>query len=447
MITNKGNQIIAKYMLGQAPEYGGYIAVGTGAEPLLLSENDISSPTKKSLDFEAFRVPVVSKGIVNDTITMDLYSWSASTNLVTVQTQTNHGIKVGDEIDIAFSASAYASREIINGTVTATTSNTFQYSHTVSNGSWTTGTDTGTVTYTKERLIFKGQLPTDQFYRMTEVALFPSAYNQIALGFDSKSIAGFLASEGWVYHNITDESISFYTDSLSSGGSAINVSAISGSAAFISSNNTMFSETIRLNRHESPRFLNQSLIISGNTQAFTNDNMDLSASPKYITTSNIGLNLSKNSPNDYIKIAFSVVDQLSASPTLPAKVRFRIEFVDTTSNEKAVATQLLTSTNFSSSRYQVISKQLKDFTVGDNFSWGRINVINIYAQTLNGSNAYENSYVVLDGIRIDNENTENPLYGMVAYLILKNNNDDGLPIVKNENTQGYIEYRLGVSIY
>ena len=74
-------------------------------------------------------------------------------------------------------------------------------------------------------------------------------------------------------------------------------------------------------------------------------------------------------------------------------------------------------------------------------------LIALYVETLNSSNAYENSYVIFDGIRIDNENTENPLYGMVCYAPFKNSNDDGLPIIKIENSQGYIEYRMGVSIF
>jgi hypothetical protein len=34
MITNTGKTIIAKYLLGQAPAYASYIAIGCGATPL-----------------------------------------------------------------------------------------------------------------------------------------------------------------------------------------------------------------------------------------------------------------------------------------------------------------------------------------------------------------------------------------------------------------------------
>ena len=62
MITNNGKEIIAKYLLGQAPSFASYIAAGCGARPLANEESLIISPTKKSLDFEVFRVPISSKG-------------------------------------------------------------------------------------------------------------------------------------------------------------------------------------------------------------------------------------------------------------------------------------------------------------------------------------------------------------------------------------------------
>lgn len=72
MITNTGKSIISKYLVGQAPTYASYIAVGCGAKPLNNTAN-ISAiadsqnlRAKKFLDFEMFRVPVVSSGIVTE---------------------------------------------------------------------------------------------------------------------------------------------------------------------------------------------------------------------------------------------------------------------------------------------------------------------------------------------------------------------------------------------
>jgi hypothetical protein len=69
MITNKGKTIIGKFLLGQTTTYASHIAVGCGAAPVL-SGTDLSVPPynafgeKTSLDYEMFRVPIVSRGYI-----------------------------------------------------------------------------------------------------------------------------------------------------------------------------------------------------------------------------------------------------------------------------------------------------------------------------------------------------------------------------------------------
>jgi hypothetical protein len=66
MITNTGKNIIGKYMLGQAPAYASYIAVGCGPTPLDTGDVQGDFSTKEALDFEMFRVPISSRGFVNE---------------------------------------------------------------------------------------------------------------------------------------------------------------------------------------------------------------------------------------------------------------------------------------------------------------------------------------------------------------------------------------------
>jgi hypothetical protein len=49
-------------------------------------------------------------------------------------------------------------------------------------------------------------------------------------------------------------------------------------------------------------------------------------------------------------------------------------------------------------------------------------------------------YISLDALRLDNVNTVNPLYGLTGYSIVQNS--DATTIVKSENTSNYIEYRF-----
>lgn len=66
MITNIGKNIIGKYLLGQAPAYASYIAIGCGAQPLQTETPFGNYSAKTNLDFEMFRVPISSRGFVNE---------------------------------------------------------------------------------------------------------------------------------------------------------------------------------------------------------------------------------------------------------------------------------------------------------------------------------------------------------------------------------------------
>lgn len=66
MITNTGKGILAKYLIGQAPAYASYIAIGCGAQPLATGDTFGDYSDKLALDFEMFRVPVTSKGYVTE---------------------------------------------------------------------------------------------------------------------------------------------------------------------------------------------------------------------------------------------------------------------------------------------------------------------------------------------------------------------------------------------
>ena len=52
--------------------------------------------------------------------------------------------------------------------------------------------------------------------------------------------------------------------------------------------------------------------------------------------------------------------------------------------------------------------------------------------------------ILFDGLRLDNVSSQNPLYTMVGYDIIRN--DNAFPILKDENTNNYIEYRFGIGV-
>jgi hypothetical protein len=66
LITNRGKDILAKYLINQAPTYASHIAIGCGARPLEFSDDLEDYSDKKTLDFEMFRIPIVSRGYIEE---------------------------------------------------------------------------------------------------------------------------------------------------------------------------------------------------------------------------------------------------------------------------------------------------------------------------------------------------------------------------------------------
>lgn len=66
MITDKGRNILAKYLIGQAPAYASFIALGVGPKPQLATDAQQNFAAKNELDFEVLRIPISSRGYVYD---------------------------------------------------------------------------------------------------------------------------------------------------------------------------------------------------------------------------------------------------------------------------------------------------------------------------------------------------------------------------------------------
>ena len=66
MITTDGKNIVAKYLLNQAPEFASHIAVGVGGQAYPTYSSATFSMDAQSLEFEVARVPILSKGLLKE---------------------------------------------------------------------------------------------------------------------------------------------------------------------------------------------------------------------------------------------------------------------------------------------------------------------------------------------------------------------------------------------
>ena len=384
MITNDGKQIIAKFLLGQAPDFATHIVAGCGEFPLFPSQT-LSASTqnamklKKTLTFEAFRVPIIARGIIRE-----------------------------------------------NG---------------------------------QDKIVIKAETPTEQRFLLSEIGFLSAPNNVLASNFDSKTLSTFVSTEPWTLQT----SASSFTISSLDGSSLYDTNfniTTTSKAFFASSNSDLFNNATRKARWEPLRFYNNGLAISASS-SYINPSFEIgsSASATYwLQNSTFAANLSKNLPTDQVKIAISLVSTLASNNTNPSKVRIILDFVNdipglNLTAPKARLTAELSGSDFQktvdtttyTNRYITITKTLSQFTKDDSFSWANINKIRLYACAVDGSEALlGNYYIMFDGIRFENVSTQNPLYALVGYNIIRN--DSAYPVIKSANTNNFIEYRFGIGV-
>lgn len=387
MITNTGLTILAKYLIGQAPAYASHIALGVGSTPLRLEDSLDDYSTKTALDFEVLRIPITSRGYV--------YDESGFSNIV-----------------------------------------------------------------------FAGELPGDQRYLFSEIGIFSAKSNPAAGSLDSKMLYTFSASENWEYHNQNSATgLPTIVEPLNGDldGSIINPLDSNSNPISVfrtNSDNAIFNSDIRSERHEQPRFLDRALLISGDMSFIEESSGTLSVKPSteseyygtHIHLTGIRPNFNRNSSEDQFRLAFSILDKDAAQVVRVGGVRIIMEFASSDSlnpeNFARFEVDLDPSdVDFVSNRYIVVTKSLGDLVRSSAFTWDTVNSLKIYAMVYDNSGTVEPSddfYIALDGFRLENTTSQNPLYGMTGYSVFRT--ESGSPIIKEPNTSNLVEFRYGVDV-
>jgi hypothetical protein len=386
MITENGKTILGKYLLGQAPSYASYIAIGCGQTPLDINDIEEDFSEKNNLNFEMFRVPISSKGFINE-----------------------------------------------NGV---------------------------------NKIVFTAELPTEERYEISEIGIYSAGANPSAGVYDSKTIFAFSQNENWQYStDISTVGINSFLSPLDSPAED-NIISVIDPVFQANSDNSIFFKTSRSSRYERCRFLNNTIFVQGDTSNITlnedsgpgSDSFVVEDGSNHIRISGASIDLSKNSPIDQLRLAFSLVNKDGESGLIPESVRVLVEFSSPDNNEYArfeaevnhgTSGNLENVEDFDTNRYFVISKELQDLYTTSNFTWDAVTVVKIYACVLvedSGPNLVPSSdyYIALDAFRLENIATNNPLYALTGYSIVKNNNAE--TIIKSPNTSNYVEFRFSVGV-
>ena len=382
MITNIGKNLLAKYLVGQTQSYASHIAVGCGPNPVPSDGVLGDYSLKKSLDFEMFRVPIISRGFVNE-----------------------NGI---------------------------------------------------------DKVVLTAELPTEERYEITEVGIFSAASNPVAGSFDSRNIFSFADTDNWLYQPFNSPAIDIPIRYEPLNGDTENNNINQTVSVFeTNADNRVFTDQFRLGRNERCRFLNNIIAIAGNDSTLTRNQLgkiEVGSGSKYIRINEPAVDLTKNSPLDELRLAFSVVNKVANANTVPDNVKILLEFsyIGTNSvqeyarfevdidDQSYVAGTAEDVFDFSQSRYIVSTKALKDLNKTDNFDWREVTIVKIYSCVTEAGSPSDLFYVCLDGLRLENVTSTNSLYGLTGYSVIKN--VGSRPIVKSANTTNYIEFRFALDV-
>jgi hypothetical protein len=464
MITNTGKNILAKYLIGQAPAYASHIAIGCGAKPLASDGTLGDYSDKKSLDFEMFRVPITSRGYVTEE--------GQSKIVFTAELPT---------------AERYEITEV---------------------GVWSAGANPSAGAYDSKTVYSFADTETWEHHVSTNSLSIPSI--QISLG-DNNVISG-----------------SYKLDSsrkYSSTGTLTELPVFQTNAdnpTFTNSERLSRYERCRfLNNIMVIRGDMSNL-------SLTSGVIGIPTGSNHIHLTGANLDFNKNAPTDQLKLAFSVINKDGESSIQPDEVRIVIEFSDTdeanTTGAQYARLQLAikeadAGVDFATNRYFVSSVALQDLIKTTGFTWNVVDVVKFYATVIKGTALVSNKsatstvvtlttstnhsfavgdkiivaglgdserfdgtfeitevtsntikynktgtvvsstavsptvqiaspsddyYVCLDALRLENTTSSNPVYGLSGYSVIKNLNAD--PIIKNANTTNHIEFRFGMDV-
>ena len=387
MITNTGKTIIGKYMLGQAPAYASFLAVGCGPTPLETGDVADDFATKENLDFEMFRVPISSRGFVNEN--------GINKIVLTAELPTEERYEIS-EVGLYSAGSNPSAGAYDSKTVFAfTTGENWQY----------------------------------------QTGASATAIDVVSAPLDDPDDDNVIAVADTVFQTNADNSI-FYKASRANRYERCrflnNIILIRGDEADL---------TIST---ESDDTLDHFVIEEGSNHIrLTGANVDFTRNSPIDELRLAFSIVSKTGNSSAIPEIVRILVEFSSTDGSEF-ARFEAEVAHGSSGnlDNAIA-------DFETNRYFVVSKQLQDLYTTSGFTWDLVTIVKIYACVITDESGEfdvpsNNYYIALDAMRLENIATTNPLYGLTGYSVIKNDNAE--TIIKSPNTSNYVEFRFSVGV-
>lgn len=451
MITEDGKRVLSKYILGQAPAYATHIAIGCGAEPLLTTDPLPDVSEKKTLDFEMLRVPISSRGFVEE-------NGETKISLIAeLPTENRYEIT---EVGLWSAANNSLARSFDSRMLFDFQANWQKHDVNISSIPIKTSLGTGVDIQDGRDLVFKasdGDPVLEDADRKDRKEGPRFLNDSIFMRGDSSNITGNDGS--WtsapVIYEITNKELDNNVATLTTDRNhSFNV----GTTVTIDGVDETFDGIYIISDVPSNTTFSYALSASNVSSVSASGTAQIEST--HIHLNSVNFNIGQNSPDDEITLAFSLVDRTAAGEGAIEYVKILVEFFrNEVAQEVGFAKMevFVDGTEFYETvgpetkynHYKAIKIPISELITTPDFTSSEIRVARIFCFVgvddggiVVGS---PDHYIALDGIRLDNISTENPLYKMVGYSPIQNSN--AYPVIKFNNTNNYVEFRfaLGVS--
>ena len=390
MITNVGKNILAKYLVGQTTSYASHIAIGCGTKPVAsdyaFNNSELSAiKDKKSLEFEMIRMPIISRGFVDED--------GLSKVVLTAELPTQERYEI-TEVGI-FSAASNPIAGAFDSKIVYSFSDTDNWRYSIDGGS--------PANIVSEYGPLDGE-NNDGVINQTPKVFSTNADNRI------------FTNEYRVNRN---ERCRFLN----------NIIAMRGDTSTLSYNaqGSMVGTTG-----------SDYIVLDPTSIDFTkNSPLDELRLAFSVINKLPGTSLTPATVPDNVKILLEFSHTTNATTQY---AKFAID-IDDTGYENGTSEN---TQDFQNNRYIVASRTFQELDKSLGFSWAEVTTAKIYTNITKDNLPSNSFYVCLDALRLENNTATNSLYGLTGYSVIKN--IQSRPIIKSANTTNYIEFRFSLDV-
>ena len=393
MITESGKNILAKYLVGQTTSYASHIAIGCGTKPVA-SDYAFSAPelnamkNKESLEFEMIRMPIVSRGFVDED--------GQSKVVLTAELPTQERYEI-TEVGI-FSAASNPAAGAFDSRVVYSFSDSDNWRYSIDG--------------TSPVNIFTQDGPLDGDSENGIINVVDDALQPLKV-FATNADNRIFTDPDRINRN---ERCRFLN----------NIIAMRGDTSTLSYNpqgimvGTTGSDYITLDPTTVDFTKNSPLDELKLAFSVVNKNSDSLTLP------------------DNVKILLEFSHTIANVGVQYAKFQVDIDNTGYTNGTSAM------EHDFQNNRYVVVSKTFQELDKSLRFNWAEVTTAKIYVTITKNNLPSDSFYVCLDALRLENNTATNSLYGLTGYSVIKN--VQSRPIIKSANTTNYIEFRFALDV-